>query len=289
MAITKVSNSGFKSGMTKYDSLLANYPGKMAAPTATDGGTGTTASIAFTTVSGATGYQVLSSPGSITATGTSSPITVSGLTTGTAYTFQIQAQNSSGYGGYSDASNSVTPAIPPVFESIATFTPSSGTSSITFSSIPQTYASLQIRMLVRNNGTSYGNGNGELRMRFNGVTTTTYDRHYLYGNGTSAVGNVDYTSNDFSLESSVLGGNTLSNTYAPSIIDIIDYASTTKNKTARVFAGGDANAAATNYMVRMTSLGWRNTAAISSITLSDNSGSGFASGCSFALYGIKGS
>lgn len=112
MAITRLTNSGFTSAYTKYDDMLAGYPPAMAAPTATDGGTGTTVSVAFTAVTGATGYRVISSPGSITATGLSSPITVSGLTTGTAYTFQVQAQNSIGYGGYSAASNSVTPAVP---------------------------------------------------------------------------------------------------------------------------------------------------------------------------------
>ena len=56
-----------------------------------------------------TGYTVTSSPGGITATGSSSPITVSGLTTGTAYTFTVTATNATGTGPASAASNSVTP------------------------------------------------------------------------------------------------------------------------------------------------------------------------------------
>lgn len=57
-----------------------------------------------------TGYTVTSSPGGITATGTSSPINVTGLTNGTAYTFTVTATNSAGTGAASAASNSVTPA-----------------------------------------------------------------------------------------------------------------------------------------------------------------------------------
>jgi hypothetical protein len=59
-----------------------------------------------------TGYRVTSSPGGLTATNASSPITITGLTNGTAYTFTVAAQNSVGYGPESAASNSVTPSAP---------------------------------------------------------------------------------------------------------------------------------------------------------------------------------
>ncbi len=58
-----------------------------------------------------TGYIAKSTPGCITATGSSSPITVSGLCSSTSYTFAVAAQNASGYGAYSAQSNSVTPNI----------------------------------------------------------------------------------------------------------------------------------------------------------------------------------
>lgn len=58
-----------------------------------------------------TSYTVTSSPGSFTGTGASSPITVSGLTNGTPYTFTVTATNANGTSAASSASNSVSPAL----------------------------------------------------------------------------------------------------------------------------------------------------------------------------------
>ena len=59
-----------------------------------------------------TSYTVTSTPGNLTATGASSPITVTGLTNGTPYTFTVHATNAAGPGPESSASNSVTPTTP---------------------------------------------------------------------------------------------------------------------------------------------------------------------------------
>ena len=56
-----------------------------------------------------TGYTVIATPGNITATGTSSPITVTGLANGTEYTFTVKTSNAVGVGAPSVASKSVTP------------------------------------------------------------------------------------------------------------------------------------------------------------------------------------
>jgi hypothetical protein len=71
------------------------------------------ASVTFTAVDPdgfpITSYTVTSSPEGITATGASSPIVVTGLTTGTSYTFTVTATNSVGTSASSSASNSATP------------------------------------------------------------------------------------------------------------------------------------------------------------------------------------
>jgi len=74
------------------------------------------ATVSFTTPSNVVGdttviYTVTSSPAGITATGSSSPITVSGLTNGTSYSFSVVATNVNGSSPLSTASNAVTPAL----------------------------------------------------------------------------------------------------------------------------------------------------------------------------------
>lgn len=70
------------------------------------------ASITFTATTGIAGsYTVTSTPGSITATGSKSPIIVTGLTAGTSYTFKVKANNPFGSSGESAASNAVTPTV----------------------------------------------------------------------------------------------------------------------------------------------------------------------------------
>jgi hypothetical protein len=67
-----------------------------------------------------TSYTAVSSPGGITTSGSSSPITMSGLSTNTSYTFTVYATNSIGNSASSAASNSITtPAIPPKYLVVA--------------------------------------------------------------------------------------------------------------------------------------------------------------------------
>ena len=57
-------------------------------------------------------YQATSTPGGISGTCASSPCTVTGLANNTAYTFRVRANNSVGFGAYSAATSTVTPALP---------------------------------------------------------------------------------------------------------------------------------------------------------------------------------
>jgi len=87
-------------------------PGAPTAVTAVAGDS--SASVSFTAPisnggSAITSYAVIASPGGATVNGTASPITFSGLTNGTAYTFTVTATNAAGTSVVSAASNSVTP------------------------------------------------------------------------------------------------------------------------------------------------------------------------------------
>jgi len=93
-----------------YNPLLV--PDAPTIGTATAGGA--SASVTFTApanVGGGaiTGFTVVSTPDGVIGTGASSPITVSGLSIGTAYTFKVFATNAYGPSPLSAASNSVTP------------------------------------------------------------------------------------------------------------------------------------------------------------------------------------
>jgi hypothetical protein len=285
MAITRAKQSSLRTGVTKYDNLRAGLPFTPTIGTATDGGTGSTVSVAFTTnnTAGLT-YTALSTPGSLTGTSTTSPITVSGLTSGTAYTFQVNAANSAGTSPYSAASNSVTPVTPTSFESIATTTLGSTTSTITFSSIPSTYKSLQIRTLQRVDASVTGYY-WNMKINVNSDSGSNYPWHYLQGDGSAASAAGTTATTYIEVNSVAPDQAKTSGIFGTSIIDIHDYASTTKNKTLRYFAGADANGTG---KVTLGSGLWLSTSAITSIVITTNAANGFIAGSTFALYGIKG-
>ena len=110
--VSATSSAGTTQGSDVSFTTSACVPGAPTSVVATAGST--SASVAFTAPAsngGAaiSGYTVTSSPGGLTGTGASSPISVTGLTNGVAYTFSVTATNSAGTGSASVASNSVTP------------------------------------------------------------------------------------------------------------------------------------------------------------------------------------
>jgi hypothetical protein len=163
------------------------------------------------------------------------------------------------------------------YESIASATGTGSSGTITFSSIPSDYKHLQIRASVLQTS-----GN-PLIIRLNSDTANNYAFHYLYGAGSSGVGAGGTASTNGIYIQSVFGGS--STYYTTLIIDIIDYQSTTKNKTVRVFDGWDANGSG---VVEMRSGLWQSTSAITSLTIASDGGGNYSTGSTFALYGVKG-
>lgn len=165
---------------------------------------------------------------------------------------------------------------------IATVTVGSGgQSNIEFTSIPNTYEHLQIRLLAR--GTN-ADANIDGRLEYNGDTSAAnYTYHLLRGNG-SAVSASGSDASATPWAFSCNSGGSGANMFGVAIIDILDYANTSKYKTMRSLTGEDENGGGNIYF---RSTLWMNTNAISSIKLTPQATNNFAQYSHAALYGIK--
>lgn len=174
------------------------------------------------------------------------------------------------------------PASTNSYESISTVTVGSGgQSTISFTSIPSTYKHLQIRWLARDN---FGSDASDAIIRFNSDTGANYTWHQLVGDGSSAAAYA--STSQTSMRAGIVSGSTAgSNVFAVTVLDLLDYANTSKNKTVRNLAGYDKNGAG---QVALSSGLWMSTSAITRIDILPRVGTSYSQYSSFALYGIKG-
>lgn len=174
------------------------------------------------------------------------------------------------------------------FESIATVTAAGGESTLSFTSIPQTYKHLQIRIIAKDTNTTQTNGAYGLLITFNNDTGTNYTYHQLNGNGSAASATGSASQNSLQVSYAVTSsGATIASIYGASIVDILDYTSTSKYKTVRSLNGTDGNIADTSWRINLGSGLWMSTSAITRIDFAKWN-TGFAAGTTFALYGIRG-
>jgi hypothetical protein len=167
------------------------------------------------------------------------------------------------------------------FESIASATGTGSSGTISFTSIPGTYQHLQLRGIARSTNTS--TDPGAITVAFNSDSGTNYAWHNLYGDGASALAAGSSSGVNISLRDTTARNGMAANIMGCVIIDIQDYASTTRNKTLRAFGGTDLNGSGT---AALFSGLWINTAALTSISLSVSGA--FTTATQFALYGIRG-
>jgi hypothetical protein len=164
------------------------------------------------------------------------------------------------------------------YDSIATFNGTGSSGVITFSSIPSTYKHLQVRAFVKDTGAT----GTEVQVTFNSDTAANYSRHRLTGDGSSAAAFGQANTSNIPFLGQV-GIPTAGATYGVFVIDVLEYANTNIYKTLRVLSGQDSNGSGG---VDFTSGSWRNTAAVSTLTVS-LSASNYTTDTSIALYGIK--
>jgi hypothetical protein len=244
------------------------------------------ASVAFTpsTTGGTVStFTATSNPGNVTGTSATSPITVSGLTGGTAYTFTVSGQNSTGTSPLSSASNLVTPTeLDGAYYALATVTLDSAASSIVFTGIPTNYTHLHLRASLTS---ATDNPNNAIVCRFNGDVATTYSRHVMYG-GRSTSGGTDSAAAEGAANTTSVELGFTTGTTEPSVFiaDILDYASTFKFKTTRALGGADRNGSG---YLGFNSGNWRSTSIISTITITHGASANWGTNSTFALYGVK--
>lgn len=156
---------------------------------------------------------------------------------------------------------------------IATQTLASATTTVTFSSIPQTYTDL---VLVSNSKNASGGDSG-LTLKFNTDTSTSgtnYSSTFLYGDGSAA------SSNRHTNYPYIIVNRSSPSYMSNGIAHIMNYANTTTNKT--IISRGNSN----NYVIAYACL-WRATPqAITTITIGNESNVNFTVDSTFTLYGI---
>jgi hypothetical protein len=153
------------------------------------------------------------------------------------------------------------------YEPIATQTLSSAASSVTFSSIPSTYTDI---ILIQN---STGSGGAAASyLRFNGDTAANYSRTRLSGNGTAVSSSRDTST-------AYIASNAPNASNSTTIWNIINYTDTTTYQTV-IYRDNST----TSVVAQVGT--WRNTAAVTSLTITADAGT-YAAGSTFTIYGIK--
>lgn len=155
---------------------------------------------------------------------------------------------------------------------------SAGAAYVEFTSIPNTYKHLQLRMSVKADATT----NGTPTLVYNNDTSSVYTYHHLVGNGSSLASyspGANYGGTWF------INGGQSADQYAAYVTDILDYTSNTKAKTIRTLAGFDNNGSGSIYLVSQAYI--NTSSAISSLKLTVQSGN-ISQFSQVALYGIKG-
>jgi hypothetical protein len=168
------------------------------------------------------------------------------------------------------------------YESIFTTTLGSNQTTITFSSIPQTYKHLQLRILARTTRTA---GTDLISIRMNSDSSSIYSDHFLIGDGTAPGIDRDVSATKINIQR-VASDNLSANIFSAFVIDILDYTNTNKYKTTRSLGGFDSNG---DGRIVLGSGLYMSTSAISTLALQGiEYGTDYKTYSQFALYGVKG-
>jgi low temperature requirement protein LtrA len=157
------------------------------------------------------------------------------------------------------------------YEPIATQTLSSTQTSITFSSIPQTYTDLVLVCSVQVTAAT-----DDFNIWFNGDTGNNFSRTQLAGNGSISFSSRTTNESRFRI-ADYMPNSTLFGTI---VANIQNYSNSTTYKTCLLRQSNAAD------LVNAQASLWRNTNAITSIVIKQSGAGYFNAGSTFTLYGI---
>lgn len=179
--------------------------------------------------------------------------------------------------------------IDPAFESISSFAVTSEVNTISFTNIPQTYTSLQVRASTKASTNSGYNGALGLRAQFNGDTGSNYQNNYFYTLQYCCIDSQPATTPETSVGIGLGAdgdtGGTMTGNYGVTVCTIPDYSSSNKVKMTKSFEGSD-NINVGYYRYQVTSGVWRNLSPITSMVIFLDS-TNFKQYSQVALYGIR--
>jgi len=161
---------------------------------------------------------------------------------------------------------------------------SGGASSVTFSSISQTYTDLVVKVSSRT-ARSTGSAADQIAIAFNGSNTYTAK---ILNSGSPFGTPQSYSSSSLALETD--SANNTANTFNSGEIYITNYTST-NNKSYSTDSVAENNSGSGDYLVALSLMAGSATltSGITSITLTSTTSNNFVQYSSFYLYGIKNS
>ncbi len=167
------------------------------------------------------------------------------------------------------------------YELITSFTLGTSAATFIFSGIPQTYTDIEIRAFGRNTGAAT-----QMNLRFNGDTGNNYAYTFLDDDGGSNARSSRATNRAQADTGGLFGSSQAASLFSPNIFYIANYTNTSISKTVLGMSAASNNSGILIDYVQTAVSVWRNTAAITSITVLTNANS-FEAGSSVGLYGIK--
>ena len=164
-----------------------------------------------------------------------------------------------------------------------------GTTTVTFSNIPQGYTDLKVLMSARTAGSNGGRDYAVFRIH--GDTTTAFNRKWMYGYDNNVSGSGSNTTETFG-STITLPDSAVTNLFSNNQITFYNYSS--NNYKTIVSETNATKTASATFMLAFSSTTWQNSAPITSLSftavLNGDSASltgTFVENSTFTLYGVK--